>query len=382
MRVRAVLMLDAILLAACPKPAVPYLLSQDAPTRNDGLIEAAKKGDARSQCELAKFYLEKRKIRDAVAWFKKAAGQGFAEAQGWMGALYDAGQGVSRNYERAEELYRKAAEQGDVSAQVNLGFMYQHGRNVPQPVRELNGSLIFWSDNGGGFVRQDFAEAAKWYLRSAQQGSSFAQSRLGWMYIRGLGVKKDGSEAAKWFLKAAEQGETSTQCMLSALYLDGESVPTDYIQAHRWLNLCVAGMPGEKRKAAAKLLDDITAQMTQQQIEEAKLLARMPDQGVAQKSSQGPYYVGMGVTPPLMLIAPAPNYTEEARVARAKGIVNVQCIIRRDGTVGGCKVLRELGYGLDESAVNTIEARWRFKPGSLNGEPVDVVIIVETTFRL
>jgi len=59
---------------------------------------------------LAKTYLEKRNspqsLTETLKWFRKAADQNFAEAQGWIGALYDAGLGVSRNYiEASFRLY-------------------------------------------------------------------------------------------------------------------------------------------------------------------------------------------------------------------------------------------------------------------------------------
>jgi uncharacterized protein len=41
-----------------------------------------------------------------------------------------------------------------------------------------------------------------------------------------------------------------------------------------------------------------------------------------------------------------------------------------------------LGYGLDESAINTIATKWRFAPGTLNGEPVDVQANIQVSFRL
>ncbi|HYK91241.1 MAG TPA: energy transducer TonB [Acidobacteriota bacterium] len=99
-------------------------------------------------------------------------------------------------------------------------------------------------------------------------------------------------------------------------------------------------------------------------------------------SGVGPYVVGGGVKAPVAIYQPLPAYTEEARKARAEGIVLIQAIIRRDGSVDSFKVLRGLGYGLDESAINTIATKWRFKPGTLNGTPVDVQANIEVSFRL
>jgi protein TonB len=99
-------------------------------------------------------------------------------------------------------------------------------------------------------------------------------------------------------------------------------------------------------------------------------------------SGVGPYVVGNGVKAPVILFQPLPAYTEEARKARCEGIVLIQAIIRKDGTVDSFKVIRSLGYGLDESAINTIATKWRFKPGTYNGVPVDVQANIEVSFRL
>jgi TonB family protein len=379
-------LIAAIFLLIYPNHAPSQQLYQDPSARTDALAEAAEKGDARSQCELAKTYLEKRNdpqsLAEAVKWFRKAADQGFAEAQGWIGALYDAGLGVSRNYIEASRWYRTAAENGNLSARVNLGFMYQQGRNNPQSVLGLNGERLVWPDDGGGVVLQDYAQAAKWYRIAAEQGSSFAQSSLGWMHFQGRGVDQDSVLATGWFFKAAEQGEISAQCILGVLYAEGKATPPDYVQAHRWLSLCANATQGKKRELATKLLDDISRQMNPQQMAESQRLASILDPKFAQPGRNGHYVVGREVIAPVILLDPKPSYTEQARKERAQGVVLAQCIVRKDGTVGSCKIARELGYGLDESAVCTITARWRFKPGTLNGEPVDVLILIETSFRL
>ena len=68
----------------------------------------------------------------AVKWYRKAAEQGNVNAQGILGIMYAAGQGVPQDYAEAVKWYRKAAEQGDAIALFNLGAMYFSGRGVPQ----------------------------------------------------------------------------------------------------------------------------------------------------------------------------------------------------------------------------------------------------------
>jgi general secretion pathway protein G len=107
------------------------------------------------------------------------------------------------------------------------------------------------------------------------------------------------------------------------------------------------------------------------------------EQGNPQSSpNMGPYIIGNGVKAPAALSQPLPPYTEAARQARIEGIMVLQAIIRKDGTVDSFKIIKGLGYGLDDSAVNTIATKWRFGPGTLNGNPVDVVANIEVSFRL
>jgi len=96
----------------------------------------------------------------------------------------------------------------------------------------------------------------------------------------------------------------------------------------------------------------------------------------------GPWVAGGSVKNPVPLVQPKPPYTEEARKARTEGVVMLQCVVRKDGTADSFKVVRGLGYGLDESAISTIATKWRFRPGTHNGTPVDVQIIVEVVFNI
>jgi TPR repeat protein len=63
----------------------------------------------------------------------------------------------------------------------------------------------------GEGVPQDFAKAAKWIRKAADQGNEYAQNSMGGMYERGEGVPKNKTEAAKWYRKAAEQGDADAK---------------------------------------------------------------------------------------------------------------------------------------------------------------------------
>ncbi len=96
---------------------------------------------------------------------------------------------------------------------------------------------------------------------------------------------------------------------------------------------------------------------------------------------EGPIHVGGDVQKPEKIVAPQPQYTEIARKARIQGVVIVQAIINKVGNVENVKVLKALPMGLAEEAVKAIK-KWKFKPATLNGKPVDVYYNLTVNFRL
>jgi len=87
------------------------------------------------------------------------------------------------------------------------------------------------------------------------------------------------------------------------------------------------------------------------------------------------------VKAPVVLNRVEPQYTEVARKAREAGVVIVEAIIDKDGNVDKVKVLKGLPMGLSEAAEDAVR-RWKFKPGTLNGEPVDVIFNLTVNFTL
>jgi TonB family protein len=95
----------------------------------------------------------------------------------------------------------------------------------------------------------------------------------------------------------------------------------------------------------------------------------------------GPYSVGNGITAPIPIYKPEPAYSEEARKAKYQGTVVLWIVVDAQGNVTDPKVVRPLGLGLDEKALETVRT-WKFKPALRNGSPVPVRVIVEVSFRL
>jgi TonB family protein len=76
-----------------------------------------------------------------------------------------------------------------------------------------------------------------------------------------------------------------------------------------------------------------------------------------------------------------PAYPAAARRAGIAGPVVVRGIVRRDGTIDNVEIIRDLPNGLGESARRAV-SRWRFRPATFGGEPIDVYYTVTVNFRL
>ncbi|MBS1842228.1 MAG: energy transducer TonB [Acidobacteria bacterium] len=79
---------------------------------------------------------------------------------------------------------------------------------------------------------------------------------------------------------------------------------------------------------------------------------------------------------------PDPEYTDEARKEKLQGSVTLEALVREDGRVGRVKIVKGLGLGLDERAMETVRT-WRFEPArDSTRNPIATWVTVETTYRL
>jgi TonB family protein len=90
-----------------------------------------------------------------------------------------------------------------------------------------------------------------------------------------------------------------------------------------------------------------------------------------------------GVTPPVAVTMPKPQYTAGAMHEKIQGRVKVACVVLADGSVGEATIIESLDrvYGLDEEALKAVRT-WHFKPGTKDGRPVVVRTEIELTFAL
>ena len=92
-----------------------------------------------------------------------------------------------------------------------------------------------------------------------------------------------------------------------------------------------------------------------------------------QDTSRGP------VTAPVATVQVDPSYPTELLRSRVEGTVTLYAVIRSDGTVSEVRVLKGVDQRLDENARIAL-SRWRFRPATKNGNPIDLEAVVQVPF--
>lgn len=100
-----------------------------------------------------------------------------------------------------------------------------------------------------------------------------------------------------------------------------------------------------------------------------------------QAAPSGPMRVGGDVKAPIVTHRVDPQYTDVARKARVAGVVIVEAVIDKNGNVDQVKVIKGLPMGLSEEAERAVR-QWKFKPGTMNGQPVDVIFNLTVNFQV
>jgi TonB family protein len=145
-----------------------------------------------------------------------------------------------------------------------------------------------------------------------------------------------------------------------------------------------------KEYAAVPADDLIRATIPNRVQESQKPAGEIAAQATADQAKPGPaappseggvYRLGGGVSAPIVIYKKDPGYTEEARKGNLWGTVVLQIVVGADGLPHNMRVVRRLGMGLDEKAVEAVSV-WRFRPGVKQGNSVAVMATVEVNFRL
>jgi protein TonB len=106
--------------------------------------------------------------------------------------------------------------------------------------------------------------------------------------------------------------------------------------------------------------------------------------GHAQQEPTKPPSTGQQATsedsqPPKVIHREAPIYPPEARARRMMGTVRVEAVIDKQGNVTSARVMQ--GHKIFRDAALEAIKGWRFKPATLQGQPVETTFQVQLEFR-
>lgn len=114
----------------------------------------------------------------------------------------------------------------------------------------------------------------------------------------------------------------------------------------------------------------------------AQQVAPPTDATAPTQTNEPIYKVGGHISAPQIKHRVTAQYTEEAQRANYQGVCLIGLIVNAQGDPVNIHVVRPLGMGLDENAIEAIR-QYKFKPAIKDGKtPVPVMITVEFVFRL
>ncbi len=103
--------------------------------------------------------------------------------------------------------------------------------------------------------------------------------------------------------------------------------------------------------------------------------------GTGGNTGGGLRHIGGGVSAPQLIYQVEPEFSEEARKAKVAGNVLVTLIVDTSGHPQRVRVLRGIGMGLDEKAVEAVR-QYRFKPAMEGNKPVPVEVNIDVNFQI
>ncbi len=173
----------------------------------------------------------------ALSYYKKAATAGYAPSMYALGELYlGGGDGVTADPKLGAQWLLEAAKRGHADALYAVGNMYDLGN----------------------ILLHDAQKAVVYYKEAALKGQADAQDAIGLMFYTGEGVGQDLPAARKWFDLAARQGEPDAMFNLGAMLANGQGGEKDIMLAYVWLKLALESGVDKAGPAAAALEAKLT----------------------------------------------------------------------------------------------------------------------------
>ena len=237
--------------------------------------------------------------------------------------------------------------------------------------------------------RRNYREAEEFYTKATSVLSGRPEAAPALIDLGLLAMRnKDAQKAFAYFSKAqvSDPAKPGPALMWMAVVRDQDK---DFAAADQLFQQAMAAEDPNTAEAATTMQVYAAFLQRQGREDEAKnLTAQASEIGSAlqptrfrQRDAVTAFRVGNGVTAPRLVDRVETEYSEEARVAKYQGTVVVAVTVDTDGTVQDMRVVRSLGLGLDEKALQAI-SQWKFTPGAKDGQPVPVMATIEVNFRL
>ncbi|RXK80906.1 tetratricopeptide repeat protein [Filimonas effusa] len=204
-----------------------------------------------------------RQLKKAIAMNEKAAAGGETNAMTSLAFLYKYGNKIANiaiDTNKALSWYAKAMEHGSISATAALGIWYERNKDYKKALDfyqkglSLGGSAHIYEclaelyEKGLG-VKQDYAEALKYYKLALGRGSVVAYSSIGTLYYGGPNLQQNLPVAMEWYKKGAEKFNPFAMSCIGWMYFKGQGVAADIIEAEKWIT---------KAASAGRTFDMIT----------------------------------------------------------------------------------------------------------------------------
>ena len=203
--------------------------------------------DYKSACKLiyAK-HSELEDYKEAEKLLQSEAAKGNALAIHDLGKLYATDKLGAKDEDKSAQFYEEALA-AFMDIEPNADFMFPYEPKFPgQTMKPQDMRSYVWYRIGkmhcyGLGTEQDYAEAFRWFEKSAMEGNKFAQFSLANLYYYGNGTDQSYEQACHWYMAASNQGQPYAAYALAQMYANGEYVSKDKSEADRYYKQALAG---------------------------------------------------------------------------------------------------------------------------------------------
>jgi TonB family protein len=236
-----------------------------------------------------------------------------------------------------------------------------------------------------------FADAAVSYNKALSAFGNTPDSATAYMHLGFLALTQNQVEPALNDFQSAQKANSASSAQALLWMAIAQQRQNNLQEAAALYQGALAAEDPNSAEAATTL--ELYAQLLRQQGNDAE--ASTASQRVksirAALAAQAPavnastfatvYQSKDAGTPPHLISKTEPEYNEEARAAKYTGKTVLSVVIGTDGLAHNIRVVRGLGFGLDQRAIDAVN-HWKFAPGIVDGQPVPVAAMIEVNWRL